>query len=163
MLYTGCTVPDRTFAVGFHQRRTCLLWLSVPKQKREGWIAFAFTIGKHELSPEIQRRRPGHLMRAWLIRRGIRSASVGLHQIVREQKGLDLIAADIRQHLAIDLHARAQHLAAFFDHLLTLGWVVDNVPVLIREIILVQHGAHALTPATGRFQISDNLWFIHSG
>jgi hypothetical protein len=84
------------------------------------------------------------------------------HDLIREHPCLDFFAADVGEHLAVDFHARAQHLPALLNHFLTLQRVVDDVAVFERQIIFFQNGAHALTPAAGRFQVSDDFWFAHS-
>ena len=72
------------------------------------------------------------------------------------------LAADVSQHAPVHLDARAQHLPAFFDHLLPLHRVVNDVTVFERQVIFAEHGAHALAPPAGRFQVSDNFRFIHN-
>ena len=111
--------------------------------------------------PELQRRGLRHLMRARLIRRRIGGAFICLHQIIGNEEGFDFFSADVRQHPAIDLDARAEHLPAFFDHFLALGGIVDDVPVFVRQIVFAHDRAHALAPAAARFQVSNDFWFIH--
>src|SRR6185503_3282098 len=72
-----------------------------------------------------------------------------------------LFATDIRQHAAVDLDARTEHLAALLDHLLALGRIVNDVAILVGQIVLAQDGAHALAPAAAWFEVSDNLRFVH--
>ena len=98
---------------------------------------------------------------ARLIGRRIRHAVVRLDDVVREHPGLDFFAADIGEHLAIDLHTWTQRLAALFNHLRALRRIVDDVTVLIRQIVFFQNGADAVAPAARRFQIGDNCWFVH--
>jgi hypothetical protein len=100
-------------------------------------------------------------MGAGLVDRRVGHAVVGRDDVVREHPGLDFLAADVGQHVAVDLDARAQHLAALLDHFLPLQRVVDDVAVFVRQVIFFKHGADALAPAAGRFQIGNNLWFVH--
>ena len=93
--------------------------------------------------------------------RHFRIEIVRLHDLVRQYPRFDFLAADVGQHLAVDLDARAQHLAALLDHFLALQRVVDDVAVLERQVVFAQHGADALAPAAGRFQIGNNFWFVH--
>jgi hypothetical protein len=101
-------------------------------------------------------------MRARLVDRRIGRDVVLRHNIVREHPRFDFLAADVGQHVAVDLDARAQHLTGLLDHFLTLQRVVDDVAVFVRQVVLFQHGADALAPAAGRFQVSDDFWFAHS-
>ena len=87
-------------------------------------------------------------MRARLIGRRIRRPSVRLHDIVREHPRFHFFATDVGQHSAVDLDARAEHLAALFDHLLALHGIVDDITVFERQIVFVEDGANALAPAT---------------
>ena len=45
---------------------------------------------------------------------------------------------------------------------LALDWVVDDVTIFKRQVVFAQNRADAVAPAAGRFQISDNFWFVHS-
>ncbi len=74
-------------------------------------------------------------MSTGLVRRGIRLAIARLNDVLGQKIGLDLFAADVRKHAPIDLNTRAEHLAAFFDHLLTLRGIIDDVAIFIRKII----------------------------
>ena len=100
-------------------------------------------------------------MGAGLVDRRVGRNVVLRHDVVREHPGFDFLAADISEHLAVDLDARAQHLAALLDHFLALQRIVDDVAVFVRQVIFFEHGADALAPAAGRFQIGNNLWFCH--
>ena len=117
-----------------------------------------FTLPAHG---EIQRRTLRHFVGAGLVDRRVGRAVVGRHDFVREHPGFDFLAADVGQHLAVDLDARAQHLAALLDHFLALQRVVDDVAVLERQVVFAQHGADALAPAAGWFQIGNNFWLVH--
>src|ERR1035437_2098524 len=110
---------------------------------------------------KIQRRALRHFVGARLVDRRVGCAVVGRHDFVRENPRFDFLAADVGQHLAVDLDARAQHLAALLDHFLALQRVVDDVAVLERQVVFAQHGADALAPAADRFQIGNNFWFVH--
>ena len=100
-------------------------------------------------------------MGAGLIDRRVRRDVVLRHDVVREHPGFDFFAADVGQHLAVDLDAGAHHLAALLDHFLALQRVVDDVAVLEGQVVFAQHGADALAPAATRFQIGNNFWFAH--
>src|ERR1035437_7104287 len=113
------------------------------------------------LTAETQRRALRHFVGARLVDRRVGCAVVGRHDFVREHPRFDFLAADVGQHLAVDLDARAQHLAALLDHFLALQRVVDDVAVLERQVVFAQHGADALAPAAGRFQIGNNFWFVY--
>ena len=106
--------------------------------------------------------RLGHFVSAGLVRRRIGGAICSADEAVGQQIRFDFFATDVRQHLAIDFHTRAEHLAAFFDHLLSLHRVVDDVTIFVWQVVFAHDGADALTPATRRFQISNDLWFVHS-
>jgi hypothetical protein len=117
-----------------------------------------FTLPAHG---KIQRRTLRHFMRAGLVDRRVGRDVVLRHDFVREHPGFDFLAADVGQHLAVDLDARAQHLAALLDHFLALQRIVYDVAVFVRQVVFFEDGADALAPAAGRFQIGNNLWFVH--
>ncbi|MDB6057904.1 MAG: hypothetical protein JWO95_1748 [Verrucomicrobiales bacterium] len=110
---------------------------------------------------ETKRSSLRHFVSARLIDRSVWSALILLDETVGEQVGFDFLAADVGKHLAIDFNARAEHLAALFDHFLALVGIVDDVTIFERQFILAHDGADALAPATTRFQVSDNLRFLH--
>ena len=99
-------------------------------------------------------------MRARLIRRCIRNEIVRDDHAVRQHPRFDFFAADVRQHLAVDLHARTEHLTALLDHLLTFSRVVDDVSIFKRQIVFAEDSADAVAPAAGRFQVSDDFRFV---
>ena len=99
---------------------------------------------------------------ARLIRGSIWLSLIGLDELIRQQKGLDFFAADIGQHAAVDFDAGAQHLAALFDHFLALRWIVDDVAILERKVVLAHDRSNPLAPATSWFQVGDDLRFIHN-
>jgi len=103
-----------------------------------------------------------HFMRAGLVDGRIRRAIVLRHDIICEHPGLDFLAADVREHSAIDLHAWAEHLAALLNHFLPLQWVVDDITVLKGQVVFVHYGANALAPTAGGFQIGNNFRLFHS-
>src|SRR5687767_13510129 len=72
---------------------------------------------------------------ARLVCRSVRLAIIGLNQLVRQQISLHFLAADVRKHMSIHFHARAEHLPALFDHFLPLSGVVDNIPIVKRQIV----------------------------
>ena len=112
-------------------------------------------------SPELQGRALRRFVRTRLVRRRIGFAIDWLHDALGQHVGFNFFAADVGEHVAIDLDTRAKHLAAFLDHLLALGGVVDDVAVFEGQIIFAHDGAHALAPAAGGFQISNNFRFVH--
>jgi hypothetical protein len=114
-----------------------------------------------KLAFELQRRALRHFVRAWLVRRGIGFAIDGLNQAFGKHVDFDFLAADVGQHVAIDLNARAEHLAAFLDHFLALDGVVDDVAIFEGQVVFAHDGAHALAPAARRFQVSNDFRFIH--
>jgi len=103
----------------------------------------------------------GHLVGAGLIDGGVGRAGVGRNELIGQQKGLDLFAADVREHPAIDFDAGAEHLAAFLDHFLALGGVIDDVAVFEGEVVLAQDGPNPLAPSARGLQISNDFGFIH--
>src|SRR5947208_1830259 len=118
--------------------------------------------GYSGLAPEMDRLGSGrHFVSARLIGGSIGCALSRLNQTIGKQIGFDFLATDIGQHMAVDFHAGTEHLAALFDHLLTLHRVVDDVPIFILKVIFAHDGADTLAPATGWFEVSDDLWFIH--
>ena len=102
-----------------------------------------------------------HFMGAGLICGGIGLAIGGLDQFVGEEIGFHFFSANVREHVTIDDHAGAEHLAAFFDHFLPLHGIVNDVAILEWQVIFAHDGADALAPAAGWFEISNNVWFIH--
>ena len=111
---------------------------------------------------ELQRRGLGHFVGARLVGRGVGLDVVGFHKIVGEEKGFNFVTADVRQHPAVDLDARAEHLAAFLDHFLALQGVVDDVAVFKGQVIFAHDGADALAPAAGGFQVGNDFGFVHN-
>lgn len=87
-------------------------------------------------------------MRAGLIGRRIRHSSVRLHDIVCQHPRFDFFATDVGQHAAVNLNARAEHLAALLDHFLALRGIVDDIAIFVGQIVFAENGAHALAPAT---------------
>jgi hypothetical protein len=127
--------------------------------------AFAFFIGNIDRlmpSDKIHRGLLRHFMGAGLVDRRIGRAIVLSHDVIGQHPGFNFFTADVREHLSVDLDARAQHLPAFLNHFLSLQRVVDDIAVFVRQIVLAQYGANALAPTARRFQISDNLWFGHN-
>ena len=99
---------------------------------------------------------------AGLVDRHFRHEIVRLHDLVGQYPRLDLLAADVGEHLAVDLDARTEHLTALFSHFLALGQVVDDVAVFVGQVVFLEHGAHAVAPAAGWFQIGNDFRFFHS-
>ena len=130
------------------------------EKRREGYFA------PRKLSilasvPKLQRRSLRHFVRARLICGRVGGALILLHEIIGDKIGFDFLSADVWQHAAINLDARTEHLAAFLDHFLALGGIVDDVAVLVGQIVFAHDGADALAPAAARFQVSDYFRFIH--
>lgn len=113
------------------------------------------------LTAKLDRLRSWHLMGARRVRGSIRGAVVRYHHFVGEEVGFDFFAADIGEHMTVDFDAWAQHLTAFFNHLLPLGRFIDDVSIFVRKIIFAQDGPDALAPSASRFQVSNDLRFIH--
>ena len=110
---------------------------------------------------EVQRLALRHFVGTRLIDGRIGRAVVGRHDLVRKHPGFDFLAADVGQHLAVDLDARTHHLPALLNHFLALQRVVDDIAILERKVVFTQHGTDTLAPAAARFQIGDNFWFDH--
>lgn len=100
-------------------------------------------------------------MRAGLVDGRIRRPVIGRDDVVGEHPSFHFFAADVGEHVAVDLDARAEHLTAFLDHFLPLQRVVDDVAIFVREVIFLQHSADSHAPATGRFQIGDDFRLAH--
>ena len=78
--------------------------------KPRGWLHAAGAIQNFlPAHGKIQRRALRHFVGARLVDRRIGRAVVGRHDFVREHPSFDFLAADVGQHLAVDLDARAQH------------------------------------------------------
>jgi len=92
---------------------------------------------------------------------GVGEAVRGLNHAAGQQVGFHFIAADVGEHVAVDLDAGAHLLAALLDHFLALEGVVDDVSIFKRQFIFTEDGANTLAPATGGFQVSYNIWFSH--
>ena len=80
-----------------------------------------------------------------------------LDQTVSQHKRFDFFSADICEHTTIYLDAWTEHLAAFFDHFLSLNRIIDDVPIFKRQIVFTHDGTHALTPSTRWFQVGDDF------
>lgn len=111
--------------------------------------------------PEVQRAVERHFVGAGLVRGRIRRAVIWRDDLVRQHPLFDFIAADVGQHVTVDLDARAQHLAALLDHLGALDRVVDDVAIFVGQIVFAEDGADAVAPAAGRLQVGNDFWFAH--
>ena len=78
---------------------------------------------------EYPPRRSRPLVRARLVNGSVCRAVRRLNQAIGDEVGFQLRAAHVRQHLAVDLDARTERLAALLDHFLPLPRVVDDVAV----------------------------------
>ena len=77
-------------------------------QKPRGLLHAARAIWKFlPACGEIQRRALRHFMGAGLVDRRVGRDVVLRHDVVREHPGFDFLAADVGEHLAVDLDARA--------------------------------------------------------
>ena len=106
-------------------------------------------------------RRLRHFVGARLIGRGVGGPISGFHQTIGEEIRFDFLTANIGEHTAIDFDARTKHLAALFDHFLPLQGIVDDVAVFVGQVVFAHNRAYTLAPATARFEISNDFWFIH--
>jgi len=89
-------------------------------------------------------------------------AGVGhLHQLSFDQVGFHFIAADIGQHLAIDLNTRGKALPAPFYHLRAKQRIFDDIAIFVGQVVFAHDSANALTPAAGSFQVGSDRWCIH--
>ena len=130
------------------------------KKARDFW-ASRLAIESQDLAAELERGSLGHFMSARLVGRGVSGTIAGLNQSIGEQVSLNFLATDIRQHAAIDFNAGAEHLAAFFDHFLSLNRIVNDIAVFVGQFVFAHDSPDALAPATRGFQVSNDLWFIH--
>src|SRR6266850_4584006 len=113
-----------------------------------------------KLPAELQALRSlRHFVSAGLIGRSVGGTLVRADEIVGQKIGFDFFAADVGQDRPIDLNAWAEHLAALFDHFLTLRRVINDIAIFEGQIIFAHNGADTLAPAAGRFQVSNDLWF----
>ncbi len=81
--------------------------------------------------------------------------------MVLDQVTLDVLAAHISNHFAVDLNAGRQRLAAFRFHFPTESGVLDDVFLGIGKIVFGEHRANTGTPAALGLQVGSNLWRIH--
>jgi hypothetical protein len=58
-----------------------------------------------------------------------------LKELLREEILLKLLTADISEHRAINFNAWAELLTALSNHLFTLGWIIDDISILVGEIV----------------------------
>ena len=70
---------------------------------------------------------------------------------------LDLIAADIGEHVAVDLDAGGKRLTAALLHFPAEGGVLDDVLFLEGQVVFAENGADAFAPATEGFQVGGDL------
>ena len=77
---------------------------------------------------------------------GIGFAAVGGNQAFGKHVSFDFLAADVREHRAIDFNAWAEHLAAFLDHVLALRGIIDDIAIFVRQIVFAHDRPHTLAP-----------------
>ena len=70
-----------------------------------------------------------------LLSRDARLGRRRLDDSVFKHPSLDLIAIDVGQHLAVDLDAGREGLAAFLHHLSVNIWIVDNIFVFVCQAV----------------------------
>src|ERR1700691_2904362 len=99
---------------------------------------------------------------AWRIDRDIDRRVVLGGDPILDEPPFQLLAADVCQHLSIYFYAGRKFLAAFLDHLQALTRIVPDVPVLKRKVVFPQYGTNTLTPTAMRFQISNDIRFLHA-
>jgi hypothetical protein len=110
---------------------------------------------------ELHRLRLRHLVRARLIGRRVGLGGGVAHHVVGQQPRFHFVAAHVGQHIAVDFHARLQHLAAALDHFGAVLGIVDHVFFVPIEVVLAQHRPHAFAPAASGLEVTSNVWFIH--
>jgi hypothetical protein len=96
-----------------------------------------------------------------LVRGCLRGSIIRLDQSLAQHPGFDFLSADVGEHVPIHLDTWTQELPALLNHFLSLLGIVDNVPIFKGQVVLPQHGSHALTPPARRLQIGHNSRFVH--
>ena len=91
------------------------------------------------------------------IDRGVGFDVVFLQVAVCEHPFFDFLAADIGEHVAVDLDAGRERLAAALLHFPAECRVFDDVLFLIFEAVFAHDGAHALAPAKKGFEVSGDF------
>ena len=78
---------------------------------------------------------------------------VGSDQLLCQHVGLHFLAADVRQHDPVDLHARGEGLSAALFHLKAERRILDDILLRVGQGILRHDGAYSLAPSAGGLQI----------
>ncbi len=81
----------------------------------------------------------------------------GGHDALLEHVGLHFLAADVRQHDPVDLHARGEGLAAALLHLKPERGVQDDVLVGVGEGVLRHDGAYSSAPSAGGLEVGGDF------
>src|SRR6185436_7243337 len=136
---------------------TKLRGISITDNKKGRVVTRPFGNHACRLAAKVQSLCLRHLMRTRLICRSIRGEIGCADELIGQEVGLNLFTTHVGQHVAVNFHTGTKHLTALFDHFLTLHRIVDDIAIFKCEVVLAHDGTHALAPATGRFQISDNL------
>jgi hypothetical protein len=96
------------------------------------------------------------------VQRHIAWSGVYLNQTVTDEIVFYFLTADVGKHFPINFDARREWLTTLLLHFPSKCWVLDDVLLLVRKIILCQDSPDPCAPATMSFQISDDLRFIHN-
>src|SRR5450755_4038046 len=96
----------------------------------------------------------GFVLLRWAgsIQRYIAWSGVSLDQVVGDQVMFYFLAADIGQHVPVDLDAWREWLATFLLHFPTKCRVLDDVLFFVREFVLGQDCPDPIAPAAMGFQ-----------
>src|SRR5689334_22709720 len=97
------------------------------------------------------------------VQRDIHRRLIRRHDVVLQHPGLEFLARDIGKHRAIYLQSRLFVLATLLLHLPTERRVLDDIFLIEFEIVLLEHGAHAVAPAAVSLQPGGDLGFLHAG
>ncbi|MDB6131421.1 MAG: hypothetical protein JWM04_2528 [Verrucomicrobiales bacterium] len=95
------------------------------------------------------------------VNRRLWSFIIGGHQVVFQKEYFNFLAADVRKHVTVDLHAGTEHLAAFLNHFLALIHVIDDIAIFEWEFVFAKNGADTIAPTATGFEVGDNFRFIH--
>src|SRR5213076_2678754 len=93
--------------------------------------------------------------------RNIRCCLARLDEFIIDQVPFDFFAADVGEHLPIDLDTGRKRLSTLGLHFPAERRILDNVLFFVWKIVFGQHGAHTGAPATIGFQICDDFWRLH--
>ena len=85
----------------------------------------------------------------------------GFDEFVLDEIMLDFFAADVGEHVAVDLDTRRKRLPTFGFHFPAEGRVLNNVLLRVGHVVFGQDSADTGAPATIGFQICGNFWLLH--